>query len=92
VPYYHAWRHTSIACSELKAYSWHHLVLEFQRTSTPKVNFLAVTINGAKHYFNKLYAPRSSSANEINVAFQMDGNFKQQPYNVWLDNVTLVAY
>ena len=29
---------------------------------------------------------------EIDIAFQLDGNYKQQPYNVWLDEVTLNAY
>jgi hypothetical protein len=24
--------------------------------------------------------------------FQIDGNYKQQPYSVWLDEVTLNAY
>lgn len=28
---------------------------------------------------------------EIDVAFQMDGNFKQEPYSVWLDEVNLLA-
>jgi hypothetical protein len=91
-PYNHAWRHTGISCATPKAYTWHHLVLEFQRTSTPKVNFIAVTINGTKHYFNKLYAPRSSSANEINVAFQMDGNGSMTDYSVWLDKVKLTYW
>ena len=27
----------------------------------------------------------------LNVAFQMDGNFAQQPYTVWLDKFTLTA-
>jgi hypothetical protein len=29
---------------------------------------------------------------EISIAFQIDGNYKQQPYTVWLDEVTLNAY
>ena len=29
---------------------------------------------------------------EIDVAFQLDGNYEQQPYDVWLDKVTLNAY
>ena len=28
---------------------------------------------------------------EIDVAFQMDGNFKQESYSVWLDEVNLLA-
>ena len=26
---------------------------------------------------------------EIDIAFQMGGNYKQQPYSVWLDEVNL---
>jgi hypothetical protein len=29
---------------------------------------------------------------EIAIAFQIDGNYRQQPYSVWLDEVTLNAY
>ena len=28
---------------------------------------------------------------EIDIAFQMDGNYQQQPYSVWLDEVSLNA-
>ena len=28
---------------------------------------------------------------EIDIAFQMDGNYAQQPYSVWLDEVNLLA-
>jgi len=85
------WVQTSIACAMPKAYTWHHLVLEFRRSSS-KVNFVSVTINGKKAYFNRAYYPRSSSAREINVAFQMDGDKAQTDYTVWLDNVKLTYW
>ena len=28
---------------------------------------------------------------EIDIAFQMDGNYKQEPYTVWLDQVNLLT-
>jgi hypothetical protein len=31
-------------------------------------------------------------AEEIDIAFQIDGNRKQQPYSVWPEEVTLNAY
>ena len=31
-------------------------------------------------------------AEEIEIAFQINGNYKQQPYSVWLDEVTLSAH
>lgn len=91
-PYYHTWESTSISCNTPKAYTWNHVVLEFHRGTYYKVNFISVTINGTKHYFNRTYSPRSSSADEINVAFQMDGNKYQTDYSTWLDSVKLTYW
>jgi hypothetical protein len=91
-PYNAKWRATSIACSVPKAYAWHHVVLEFHRSSTPSTSFISVTINGSKHYFNRSYAPRSTGAREINVAFQMDGNKYQSDYTVWVDKIKLTYW
>jgi hypothetical protein len=49
-------------------------------------------LNGNKSYINRYYAPRASSASELNVAFQMDGNYAATSYKVWLDKVTLTAW
>lgn len=91
-PYNRRWRTTSITCSLPQAYKWHHLVLEFHRTSGGKTGFISVTINGRKHYINRSYSPRSSSAKEVNVAFQMDGNKYQTDYSVWLDKIKLTYW
>ncbi len=48
-----------------------------------------MTLDGVKHYVNYTYYSRAVSANEINVAFQMDGDYAQHPYAAWLNNVTL---
>jgi hypothetical protein len=91
-PYNHKWRSTSIGCSVPKAYTWHHVVLEFHRGSTTSTKFISVAINGHKYYFNRSYAPRSSSAREVNVAFQMDSNGSGTAYTVWLDKVKLTYW
>jgi len=91
-PYNHAWKATSVACATPTAYTWNHVVLEFHRGSNANTEFIAITINGAKHYFNRTYSPRTSNSNEINVAFQMDGNKSQTDYSVWLDKVTLTYW
>ena len=88
-----SWIHTSIPCSTFRtAYKWHHLVWEFQRTSDHRVKFVAVTVNGVKHYLNKTYAPKAAGSNEINVAFQLDGDKYQTDYSAWLDKVTLTYW
>lgn len=86
------WRNTSVPCKPFPAYTWNHLVLQFQRMANNKILFVAVTINGQTHYFNKQFDPERTSAEELNVAFQMDGNSHQTPYSVWLDKVTLRAW
>ena len=91
-PYNRHWVSTSIACTRPKAYTWNHVVLEFNRTSTGKTGFLTVTINGSKHYFSRSYSPRASSAKEINVAFQEDLNGSATDYTVWLDKVKLTYW
>jgi hypothetical protein len=89
--YNRKWMTTSIPCNVPKAYTWHHVVLEFKRANG-KMNFITVTINGNKHYFNRSYAPHATGAREVNVAFQMDGNKYQTDYRVWLDKVKLTIW
>ena len=91
-PYDHKWVSTSIACNVPPAYTWNHIVLEYTRTDAGNTGFVTVTINGNKHYFNRAYAPRSTSTSEINVAFQMDGNKSMTDYSVWLDKVKLTYW
>src|SRR5947207_13086870 len=82
------WRPTGVACPMPAAYQWHHLTWEFYRDDT-YTHYVAVTLDGVKHYVNVAYQAKPWGANEINVAFQMDGNVRQDAYNAWLDNVTL---
>jgi len=67
---------------------WHHLTWEFQRNDNQAI-FVAVTLDGTKHFINHTYNAKPVNASEINVAFQLDGDFAQHPYSAWLDNVTL---
>lgn len=88
----HAWIKTGIPCTAPQAYTWNHLVLEFQRTTGGKASFLAVTLNGKKSYINRSYYPQSSGVNELNTAFQMDGNGSMTDYSVWVDKIRLIAW
>jgi hypothetical protein len=83
-----AWRSTGIPCPMPAANTWHHLMWEFQRTDS-QATFVAVTLDGNKHFINYTYNAQPANVSEINVAVQMDGDFVQHPYSVWLDNVTL---
>lgn len=85
------WRSTGIGCSMPSAYTWHHLTWEVYRDSSA-THFVAVTLDGMKHYVNATYESKAVSANEINVAFQMDGDSAQHNYSAWLNYVTLSYY
>ena len=85
------WLSTGIACSAPTAFVWHHLTWEFQRTTT-NVIFVGFTYDGVTHYVNRSYPARASGVHEMNVAFQMDGDFAMHAYSTWLDRVTLTYW
>jgi hypothetical protein len=85
------WVSTGIACSAPTAYTWHHLTWQFERASG-KMHFISVTLDGVTHYVNRYQTPKPKTTNELNVAFQMDGNSSMTNYNVWLDKVSLKAW
>lgn len=87
----HTWRDTGITCSKPTAYKWHHVTLEFSRSSG-YVKFVSVTVDGSKHYFNRSYYSKSSSVNELNVAVQLDGNSSMTDYSLWVDKIKLSAW
>jgi hypothetical protein len=83
------WVNTAVACSSFSAYKWNHLVLEFHRTSGGNAQFVSVTRNGTKHYFNKTESGKDSSGNSTSVSFQMDENKSATDYSVWMENLSL---
>lgn len=91
--YNRRWTSTGIACTAPTAYQWHHLVWEFERTSTgPK--FVALTLDGTKHYVNKQVQKKTGTGSStlLNVAFQLDGNSVTKPYAAWLDTVKITQW
>ena len=86
------WVPTSLNCVPFSANSWNHFVWNFERVGT-KVHYISLVINGVTYGMDIYHDAESNyNADDINVAFQMDGNFEQDPYHVWLDKVTLRAW
>lgn len=85
------WRSTGIPCAMPSAYQWHHLTWQFYRDSNT-IHFVAFTLDGVTHYVNRVYNAKPVNAQEVNVAFQMDGDYAMHSYSAWLDNVTLRAW
>ncbi len=83
------WVKTGIACTRPPARTWQHVVFEYAR-SGGKAVFVAITINGTKHYVNKSFYPQSKSGDgSIGIHFQVDGNSTQDDYTAWIDKLSL---
>jgi hypothetical protein len=58
-----------------------------------QVHYVTLNVAGQTYTIDTHFTAQSNwYADEIDVAFQMDGNYEQQPYTVWLDQVSLNAY
>ena len=93
------WVASGIACATPAAYTWNHLVLEFQRvdatsTTPASLQWIAVTLNGVKSYLSGTSAsrPGTGSYSHMNVALQMDANKAATPYSVWVDKMKLTHW
>jgi hypothetical protein len=85
------WETTSIPCTPFPANTWIHLVWKVERVGN-QVHYISLQV--ADQIYNvDTYYPNTPTwtLEEIDTAFQMDGNFEQEPYNVWLDQVKLTA-
>lgn len=85
------WIHTGIPCHAPAAFKWHHLTWEFKRTATT-LTYIAVTLDGVKHYVNRTYTARNSSVNELNIAIQLDLKGNHAAYKEWVDNAKLTYW
>ena len=61
--------------------------------SATQVHYISLSVAGQNYAIDTCYTAEPKwYSEEISRAFQIDGNYKQQPYTVWLDEVTLNAY
>lgn len=83
------WIATGIACNPVEN-SWNHLTIKVQRTSSDQLMYQSITLNGYTANLNWTYGHGScpSSWWGVTINYQMDGNYKQQAYNVYLDDLT----
>ena len=66
------------------------MTFQFQRTSDNQVKYQSVTLNGVTTNINKQYGSFSAEGwYGLVLNFQLDGNYNQSPYSVYLDNLTV---
>jgi hypothetical protein len=86
------WVPSQVDCKPFPANTWIHLVWNFEKVNG-QVHYISVSVNGVTSNVDAFFQPQQDwTLEDINVAFQMDGDFEQDPYNVWLDKVTLQAF
>ncbi len=82
------WVPTGVPCF-LNANAWNHLTLQVQRTSDNHQVYQSITLNGVTSTLNWTFGHGSTPGwYGITVNYQMDGNYKQEPYDIYLDNLT----
>ena len=84
-----AWVATGIPCYP-KSVQWNHLTLKVHRTSDNHQTYESITLNGETNSLNWTLDKGSNPGwYGLTVNFQLDGNYQQNPYKVYLDNLTV---
>ena len=85
------WHPTGIPCNPVSN-SWNHLVIQAQRTSDNRLLFQSISLNGQTATLNYYENPTPTTWYGITINYQQDGNYKQQPYSIWLDKLTFTYW
>jgi hypothetical protein len=85
------WHPTGVPCNPVNN-SWNHLVIQAQRTSDNHLLFQSISLNGQTATLNYYETPTPTTWYGITINYQQDGNYKQQPYSIWLDKVTFTYW
>lgn len=83
------WTPTGVACNP-NSNAWNHVTIQVQRTSDNQLLYNSITLNGQTHNLNLKFPPGTAPADwyGVTINYQMDGNSKQDPYGVYLDQLT----
>jgi hypothetical protein len=83
------WTPTGVPCHPNNN-AWNHLTIKVQRTSNNELLYQSIALNGVTSNLNLTFPQGSAPADwyGVTINYQMDGNYRQDPYNVYLDNLT----
>jgi hypothetical protein len=70
--------------------SWNHVTIKVQRNANNSLQYDSITLNGQTSTLNWTFDPGSApNWYGVTIHYQMDGDSKQDSYNVYLDNMTV---
>ena len=82
------WTPTGIPCYP-KSNSWNHVTIKVQRNGDNSLQYDTITLNGQTSTLNWTFgAGQASNWYGVTINYQMDGDSKQDSYNIYLDNLT----
>jgi len=91
-PLHAKWVSTSVPCKPASN-TWNHVVIKVQRTSSDQLLYQSITLNGVTATLNKTYSPFYAPGWwGVVVNFQLDGNYNQSDYSVYLDEFNFNYY
>jgi hypothetical protein len=86
------WIPTGVPCNPVNN-SWNHLVLQVQRTWDNKLLYHSITLNGKTTVIDRYFPPFWVNGwYGVTANYQMDGNYKQSPYTVYVDKFNLIYW
>jgi hypothetical protein len=84
------WNSTGVGCPTFPANSWNHVTIELERTWDNQLHWIAISMNGTRNTIDRYVPSRPTGYNNgISVDFQMDGDYNQTDYSVWVDEMSL---
>jgi len=90
-PLHGVWVPIPVPCNHFPSNTWIHLVWQLERVGD-QVHYITLTVADQTYTVDTYFTAQPNwTQEEIDIAFQMDGNYKQEPYSVWLDEVNLLA-
>jgi hypothetical protein len=74
--------------------AWNHVTLQMSRTSDNQLLYQSITLNGVTKTLNWYDSPNSVPSGwwGITLNFQLDGDYRQTPYNVYLDKLNFTYW
>ncbi|MFY9743420.1 MAG: Ig domain-containing protein [Candidatus Sulfotelmatobacter sp.] len=83
------WVPTGVPCYPVDN-SWNHVTIQVQRTANNQLLYESISLNGVTSTLNQYYDPGTAPSNwyGVTINYQMDGNYEQSPYSVYLDELT----
>jgi hypothetical protein len=86
------WVSTTVPCKPTSN-SWNHVIIKVQRTSDDQLLYESISLNGVTTTLNKKYPPSSAPGWwGVVLNFQLDGNYDQSDYSVYLDELNFTYY